>query len=162
MFEQESKLFASMINYLKAVVADISDANLTKAVPGAVNPPAYILGHLAICNDFTLKLLGQPPVCPPEWSEPFAPGNNPAKMKIEYPSKEELMGMIQKGHEHISAAVKKASPEAMSQPKTLASLAASTLTNVGDLVALLMTTHFALHVGQLSLMRRQLGNAPLF
>ena len=83
-------------------------------------------------------------------------------MKMNYPSKQELLGMIQKGQEKISEAVKNASPESMSQPKTIPSLAASTLTTVGDLVALLMTTHFALHVGQLSLMRRQLGKAPLF
>jgi hypothetical protein len=162
MFAQEATLFRFMHGYLKKLVAEMSESDLTTAVPGAVNPPAYVLGHLAICNDSTLQLLGQPTVCPATWHEAFAPGRKPGEVGMPYPTKQELLNAIKLGVERICAAVPSASPDAMAQPQTFPFFANTPIKTVGDCVALLMTTHFSLHCGQLSLMRRQLGHAPLF
>lgn len=162
MFAQETTLFQFMLGYLQQLVANMPEDALHRPVAGAVNPPAYVLGHLAISNDFTLQILGQPTVCPPEWHEAFGPGSSPAKMKIAYPSKQELLTAIATGHARVCEAVKTASPEALAQPQSFPFFKGTPIKTLGDCVALLMTTHFSLHIGQLSLMRRQLGQPPLF
>ncbi len=162
MFAQEITLFHFMFGYLQKVLTGFSDDDLLESVPGAVNPPAYILGHLAISNDFTLSMLRQPTVCPKPWMVAFGPGSAPDKMKIDYPSRTALVEAIQTGYERIVAAAPHADPEAMSQPHSVPLFQGTPIQTVGDCVALLMTTHFSLHVGQLSLMRRQHGHAPLF
>lgn len=162
MFAQESTLFRFMQGYLEKVVADFSDDDLTKPTPGAVNPPAYVLGHLAICNDFSLQLLGKPTVCPRAWMVAFGPGSSPDAMKIPYPSRMDLLDALRRGHEQVLAAVVDADPAAMAAPHAVAIFAGTPIQTIGDVVSLLMTTHFSLHIGQLSLMRRQTGRAPLF
>lgn len=162
MFAQEITLFHFMNGYLQKVLTGFSDEALTQPVPGAVNPPAYILGHLAISNDFALSLLKQPTVCPKSWAVAFGPGSSPDKMKIEFPSRIALLEALQTGYERIVAAAPDADPEAMAQPHSVAVFQGTPIQTVGDCVALLMTTHFSLHIGQLSLMRRQRGHAPLF
>ena len=151
-----------MLGYLKTLMAEIPEDDLTKPVAGAVNSPAYVLGHLAISNDFALEILGQPKVCPAAWHEAFGPGSSPAKMKIAYPSKQELLTAIETGNARVCEAVKSASPEALAHPQTFSFFQNTPIETLGDVVALLMTTHFALHIGQISLMRRQLGRPPLF
>ncbi len=151
-----------MFGYLSKLVGDMTDEELARPVPGAVNPPAYILGHLAICNDSALDLLGQPAICPPAWHEAFAPGRTPSEVDFEYPSKDELLTKIGEGVERICASAPHASPEAMARPQTFPFFKNTPIKTVGDCVALLMTTHFSLHAGQLSVMRRQLGRPPLF
>lgn len=162
MFAQETTLFRFMLGYLQNLMADFDERELNKPVAGAINPPAYILGHLAISNDFTLQLLGQANVCPPEWHAAFGPGSTPDGMEIAYPSKQELLDAIQRGHARVCESVKTAMPEPMSQPQNFPFFAGTPIKTVGDCVALLMTTHFSLHIGQLSLMRRQCGRPPLF
>jgi hypothetical protein len=161
-FAQEITLFRFMHGYLQKLMAELTDADLRAVTPGAVNPPAYILGHLAISNDFALRLLGRPPVCPAEWAAAFGPGSSPEKMQIEYPSKAALLETIRLGHEAVIAAAPDADQRMMGKAQSFPLFKGTPIQTVGDCVALLMTTHFALHVGQLSLMRRQLGHAPLF
>jgi hypothetical protein len=162
MFSQEIVLFRFMQGYLEKLLTDLSDEELGRALPGAVNPPIYVLGHLAISNDFTLGLLGQPTVCPQAWMEAFGPGSSPENMKIPYPTRQELMSAIRRGHECVCSAVPSADPQAMAQPQSFSFFENTPIKTVGDCVALLLTTHFSLHIGQLSLMRRQLGKPPLF
>jgi hypothetical protein len=50
----------------------------------------------------------------------------------------------------------------MAKPQSFPFFVNTPIKTVGDCVALLMTTHFSTHIGQLSLMRRQLGRPPLF
>ncbi len=162
MFEQEITLFRFMHGYLERLLADWDEAYLTEPLPGAVNPPAYVLGHLAISNDFALQLLDQPRICPREWHVAFAPGSSPEKMRTAYPTLAELKDAIKLGYERVCAAVPHADPTAMAEPQSFPFFANTPIQTVGDCVAVLMTTHFSLHIGQLSLMRRQLGQPPLF
>lgn len=162
MFAQETKLFRFMLGYLQRLVGDLTDEELSRPVSGAVNPPAYVLGHLAISNDFALQILGEAPVCPQEWHEAFGPGSSPESLRIPLPTKAELMTAIETGHARVCEAVKTASPEALAEPQTFPFFRNTPIETLGDCISLLMTTHFATHIGQLSVMRRQLGHTPLF
>ena len=79
-----------------------------------------------------------------------------------YPSIAELMEKLEEGHAALCEAAKDAEPAAMDAPHSFGPFKGSPIETVGDLLGHLITTHFASHVGQLSLMRRQLGFAPLF
>lgn len=162
MFERELALFRFMHDYLQRLTEDLLPEDLLHVLPGATNPPAYVLGHLAVCNDMTLRILQQPMLCPEGWVRSFGPGSNPEKMTIGYPSREELLGVLHRQFEAIVAALPGADAAGLDRPHSAGVLRGTAIETVGDLLAHLLTTHFALHVGQLSLMRRQRGRSPLF
>ncbi len=141
---------------------DIDEAQLTQPIAGAKNPPAYILCHLAMVNDMGLAMLGRPNECPAGWAEVFGPGKQPQDVSFAYPPKAELLAIVQRGQKALCEAARGAAAEAMLQPHGLAMFAGSPIETKGDIVALLLTAHLSFHLGQLSVMRRQLGFAPVF
>jgi DinB superfamily len=151
-----------MLAYLKNVTVDCDEATWTKAVPGAVNPPAFVVGHLAMSLDLALNLLGQPGLCPPEWHSNFGPEADPAKVSIAYPSRSEYLAVMDRCVDAIAEAAKSQDAAAMAAPQSFKFFVNTPIKTVKDCVALLMTTHFSLHIGQLSMMRRVTGKPPLF
>lgn len=162
MFEREIRLYRLMLGYLQTIAKDLDDSHWMLPISEGVNPPAWILGHLATTNDSALKIFGCATLCPKEWYAAFGRGKKPADMTISYPSKSELIEKIEQGHALICEAARSANPTAMEKPHTIPMFAGSPIETVGDIVAHLLTTHFATHIGQLSLIRRQLGFAPVF
>ena len=162
MFEREIRLFRFMLGYLQSIVKDLDESQLTVPLENTANPPAWVLAHLAIVNDTGLRIFGEPSVCPRVWHVAFGMGKKPSELTIPYPSKTELMEKLTEGHGRLCAAAAKADPTAMNQPHAFAPFKGSPIETVGDIVAHLLTTHFASHVGQLSVMRRQLGFTPIF
>lgn len=160
MFDQEITLYRFALGYCQNLVADLTDAQLTTLPAQGGNPPAWILAHLAICTDFAAGLLGLPNVCPPGWHKQFGMGSKPAPGDA-YPSRDELLSALVVGHERVETAARAADPQKLQAPNPIARLTAA-LPTKGDLLAHLMTTHAALHLGQLSVLRRQLGRPPLF
>jgi uncharacterized damage-inducible protein DinB len=160
MYERELKLFRFMCRYLQKVTADIADDDFRKTLPGLLNPPAHVVGHLAVTNDSLLKILGQATVCPPQWHQLFGMNAQPLTAD-QYPDKASLLACFDAGRAAIEAAAPSADPAVLDHPHSIAPLQGTGLETIGDLVAMLLTTHLSLHVGQLSLMRRQLGHPPL-
>lgn len=161
MFERELKLFKFSCAYLAKVVQEMTDDEFRRPPAGLTNPPAHVVAHLAITNDSALKMLGQSPVCPPEWHSLFGMGAVPLAAE-QYPSKEALLAGFAAGRDAIVAALPQANPEVLERPHGIPFLQATSIETTADLLAMLLTTHISLHVGQLSLMRRHLGHPPLF
>lgn len=151
-----------MFGYLKNLLRDWDESQWTTAVAGAVNPPAFVVGHLAMSLDLALSLLGRPGVCPPEWHSNFGPEADPAKVAIPFPSKQDYLAIMERAIEAIAVAAKSPDSAAMAAPQSFKFFVNTPIKTVGDCVALLMTTHFSLHIGQLSVMRRICGKPPLF
>jgi DinB superfamily len=161
-FEQEVKLNGLMIGMMSQSLANVDDAELAKPAFPGWNPPAWILGHLAVTNDFALRNLGEPPVTSSEWRKRFRPGAKPEEDKSPYPTKAELLSTLQTGRERIIAGIAKVDPEKLKQPHGVDLLQGSPLKTVGDVLSHLLTTHYAFHMGQLSAWRRgNLGQPPL-
>ena len=130
--------------------------------PG-VNPPAWLLGHLAICTDYALELVGQERRLPAAWHEWFGMQTEPINEPGVYPGKEELWDRHAAGHEAVAAATRTVSDEVLAQGNPLPiEFLVRALPTTGDLLAHLMTTHEAAHLGHLSNWRRQTGRSPLF
>ncbi len=162
MFERESRLFGLMITYCRQLTDDLADHQLhERAAPGA-NSPGWILGHLAVATDYALRLLGHEPQCPESWHRRFGMGSTPPPSASEYPSKAELLGALSRGHELTCAAAAAAPADRLREPHGSELFKRTPVQTVGDLVAHLMTTHIAMHLGQLSFWRRLNGRPPLF
>jgi len=158
MFDRERTLYAFLLDYARKLADGIADAHLADQPAPGLNHPAWILGHLSIGTDIARQLLGKPTACPESWPELFGPGSTPRPDRSVYPSKEELLGALARGHEAVARASAEVSPESLAGRHTvdLAFLKES-IPTVGDLLAHLMTTHEATHLGQLSAWRRMMG-----
>lgn len=162
MFERELRLNGLMNGYLSRLLQDSDDAALAVPIAGGGNPPAWILAHLVVTNDYALRLLGEPRLAPAEWHKRFAPGVTPTDDPSLLPSKTELLEKLGDGRRQLAAAAPKADPARMAEPQTSPFFKDTPVETVGDVVAHLLTTHLALHMGQLSAWRRVQGRPPLF
>lgn len=155
------KLYAFNHNYCKQLLADVTDDEMLVQPSSAVNTPAWLLGHLAICTDFALGILEQEKQIPREWMVYFGPGSKPHPGDRTWPSKAELWDAYSSGHQLVDAATLDIDPPLLAKPNPIEFLQ-SDLPTSGDLLAHLMATHESLHLGHLSNWRRQTGRPPLF
>jgi len=161
MFEHEIRVSRQMGNVLKAVVKDFGDEQFTRPVAGAINPPAYIVSHLTASADFGLAKLGRAPLCTEEWRKAFGPGSKPDPA-CKYLPKAELLQMFDRHYDELRSAAAAATPEVAVKPHGVPFFSGTPIETVGDVIVLLLTSHLGIHIGQMSLMRRQLGFPPLF
>lgn len=156
LFKREFTLFTFVHGYFHKLVADLDDASLADQPIAGVNHAAWNIGHLAIANDYISKILRNDGVCPPEYGELFAPGSKPRADRAAYPSKDELVKMFDMSYNRAAFVVGESSEEQLATPQ-LGPFFKDELPLVGDLIAHLMTTHAAMHLGQISLWRRAMG-----
>ena len=69
--------------------------------------------------------------------------------------------MLEKGRRRIFETAANVDPEKMDQPQTSDFFKDSPVKTIGDVVAHLLTTHFAFHIGQISAWRRLEGKSHL-
>ena len=161
MNEHISRLYALMHGYCEKLIADIPEDEMLVQPSEGVNPPAWLLGHLAVCTDSALVLMGQEKRLPQHWSDLFGMGSRPVPDRVACPSKQQLWEAYSSGHAAVEAATHEVDPVRLAQPNPIQFLA-KLLPTAGDLLAHLMTTHEAGHIGHLSNWRRQMGRPPLF
>lgn len=158
MFEREAVLARFVGEYYRRLTSDLPEDRMAEIPVQGLKPPVWILGHLAIANDYALQFLGLPTTCPESWSRDFGPGSNPLEPTGPIPTKDELVRTFLTSHAAILAGLPTVDPASMSGPHGLpmAILAEFTPTR-GDLLAHLITTHPSVHLGQLSTWRRIAG-----
>jgi len=162
MFERESRLYRLMYGYLQDLVKDVDDEQLAIPIQEDGNCPAWILAHLALGNDYALRYLGERRVASAEWHKRFRPGAKPGEDDQPLPSKSELVEVLEAGHQSVLDAAKNADAAKMDEPHNFDLFKDAPVQTVGDMVAHLMTTHLASHLGQISAWRRQQGKPALF
>ncbi|MBX3424071.1 MAG: DinB family protein [Pirellulales bacterium] len=156
-------LYGFNLAYCERLAADIPDEEMHTQPSPDVNTPAWLLGHLAICTDYALQTLGQPTRLPAEWHAEFGPRSQPQMEKHPYPDKQELLLALREGHAAVAAALESVDLAVLDEPNPLpVKFLKKLLPTKGDLVAHLMATHEAAHLGHLSNWRRQTGRPPLF
>lgn len=158
MFDRERTLYAFLLGYARSLAGGIDDARMADQPAPGVNHPAWILGHLAIGTDYALQLLGRPTACPGAWHDRFGPGSSPSPDRSLYPSRDDLLEALARGHSAVEGASASADPGRMADRHALdLKFLKDALPTVGDVVSHLMTTHPAVHLGQLSAWRRLAG-----
>lgn len=150
-----------MRHYCKSLVADIDDADLAKQPFEGANHPAWILGHVTVTLDGVSKVLGRGATAPESWGTLFGRASTLTTDRSDYPTKDELLAALDAALSAASSAAGEATAEQVAGPHSIDMLKRG-LPTKGDLIAMLLTTHFAQHLGQLSAWRRAMGGAPLF
>jgi DinB superfamily len=161
MFDRELRLYALMNGLLQKLLADVDETRFQHPLCEGGNSPAWIVSHLAIVNDYCLKNLGDQRIAPAEWHKRFRPGAMPKDDTAPRPTKAELFQVLEKGRRRIFETAANVDPEKMDQPQTSDFFKDSPVKTIGDVVAHLLTTHFAFHVGQISAWRRLEGKSHL-
>jgi len=152
--------FGLTLDYLNRLVADIPDEAITKQPSGAVNHPAWILGHLTFSCQAIGGEIGLPAWLPDDWKDRFGTGSTPNKTRSDYPSKQELLAALADGRRRLETRLHGMSESEMERPLPDESHQAMFPT-VGHAVLHILTSHAAVHVGQVSVWRRLAGFTPL-
>jgi hypothetical protein len=148
------------VAYGKQILADIADAQMAER-PLGLNPPAWLLLHLATAGDYAAALLGGHGVCPADWNDKADTKKPVSSNRSDYPGKDELVANFEKAYHNASELLSKATPEQLAAPQKLGFFEKE-LPTVGDMAGFLMVAHLTIHLGQLSAWRRATGKAPLF
>lgn len=161
MLEREIRVNQFLTQYGRMLVSDVPDERLSEQPSAGLNHPAWILGHLALTGDSVARLLGGEKVLPDSWQALFGAGSQPSSSRSDYPGRDELIRAFEERYERCRHLAGEATAEALSRPNPSPRLREG-LPSVGDAAAFLLTGHFGLHLGQLSMWRRICGFAPLF
>jgi DinB superfamily len=162
MFERELRLNGLMYGLMQKLLHEIDETRFQHPLVEGGNSPAWILSHLAVVNDYCLKNLGEQRILPAEWHKRFRPGAAPKDDPSPMPTKTELLETLEKGRRQICETIAKVDPERMEQPQNSDFFKDSPVKTIGDVVAHLLTTHFAFHLGQISSWRRLEGQPYIF
>lgn len=162
MNDQLLRLYDFTLGYVDSLLADVPEEEMATQPAAGVNPPAWIVGHLAVVNDWVGQRLGLEASLPEAWGAEFGPGSSalPAS-DAGYPSKDELLAALRSSHARVRQAVAGVDLATLTDPSPITQIAKA-LPTVGDLVAHCLSTHAAMHAGHLSNWRRQTGRPPMF
>jgi hypothetical protein len=147
--------------YAQRLMADLGEEELTaQPLEGVtMNHPAFVIGHLAWANDNGMALVGGTPVLS-NLKELWGSGAVPSEERSLYPSKADLIRTLEVSHTRLAAAVKQASKGLLKAPAP--EKMRSKFPTHGHILLSLMTSHYAVHLGQLSAWRRAMGLPSVF
>ena len=167
MFDSHRVLYRMLLGYGERLTADLTDDHLSNRPAGNVTPPVWLLGHVAIAAPYALGLLGAPEkgdYVPESWAENFGPGTTPLEYADGFapPSLDELKAAIRTGHERVEAALDAADFGSLNlDEENPIEFLQKPFPTKRDMLAHLLTTHDAIHLGQLSAWRRAAGLPPV-
>jgi DinB superfamily len=148
------------VAYGKQILADIEDQRMAER-PLNLNPPAWLLMHLASAADYAAALLGGQGVCPADWKDRADTKKPVSSNRADYPSHADLLKYFESSYQHAADLLSKATPEQLAAPQKLGFFEQE-LPTVADMAGFLLVAHLAIHLGQISAWRRATGKAPLF
>jgi hypothetical protein len=162
MFTQEITLNQFFLDYFERLIKDLPQDGLAEQGGGTGHSALWLLGHMAVSVDYGRMVLGLERICPAKWMVAFGTGSSDEiKNSGKYDIKQ-MIETIRTGYPGLQEAAANADPDAMQQPHQVEVLKGSKLVTNADVLAHLLTTHFAMHAGQLSYWRRLQGKPALF
>ena len=162
MFEREITLNEFNRFYLRNLLAEIPKSSMDEVAFEGAHSLRWILAHLAIAADYGRIQFGESMDMPGEWHQAYGPTSQSGSHPSVQPSKADLMEAIDRGYTGLVELAKHTKGEIMQQDHTVDLLRHTPLKTKGDIVAHILATHFATHIGQLSVLRRMRGEKPLF
>ena len=145
--------------YLRRLVADVPDVDLSRQPNGVANHPAWVMGHLTYSCQALGGELGLATWLPAQWEQLYGTGSIPTSDRSAYPSKEELLAALVDGQVRIQSAYgsrRRGNVHGLPDERYR-----TTYPTVGYAVLHILTGHAAVHVGQVSVWRRAAGYQPL-
>lgn len=161
MFESAVAVNEWQLRQFDNIIKDLSDDALFEPAAGHGHPPVWILGHLSIVGEQGQRMLGGT-IAHIEWMRRFGPGSSDKIAADASLTRDLFRSLVPETYRKLGAMAKEAPSEIVTRAHGVELFAGSSLKTVGDLVTLLLTSHFSFHLGQLSSCRRASGHGPLF
>ena len=164
MLEGSLPCFRFCCEFLREQVKQIDPADADLDPTGDLKTPRWQVGHLLTIDLMTAQTVGAD-VGGPDIAvlmPAFGPGSDPHAVGGDLPGLSELMAAKSEVEPKVEAAVAAADVADFGDPHGVDLLSQWPLRTKADLVAHLMTTHFATHLGELAMWRRAKGVPPLF
>ena len=149
------------LGYAAILLADIAEERLCEQPLPGVNHPAWIIGHLANTADSVAAWFGEKPAISDETKKSLGLGSTPSAIRADYPSKEELLKLLNETHGRLYRLIEAAGESQLDAPTPFPRLA-SNLPTIREALTFILVGHVGVHLGQLSAWRRMLGLPPLF
>ncbi|MCA9056284.1 MAG: DinB family protein, partial [Planctomycetaceae bacterium] len=156
MVHENLNSYGMTLDYLRQLLADVADERLTDQSGGAVNHPAWVLGHLVHSTQAIGGELGLDPWLAEEWSQRFGTGSLPVADRSAYPLRGELLGALSDAQARLEMRRHELDDARMSVPLPDERYRETfpTVPTLGHAVLHILTAHAAVHVGQVSVWRR--------
>lgn len=162
MFDRDITLNQFLLTYCDRLLVGVTDEEFTHPMPGGGHSPQWIIGHLTIAADYAAAMLKAPPAADKAMRQAFGPGQDEVAAEGDAFSRSTLAAALRPAYERLYPVAADADAAQLDQPHGVDLLAGSGIETRADLVAHILTTHFAVHLGQLSAWCRAHGRTPLF
>jgi hypothetical protein len=140
----------------QAAMADIPEEAMNAQPAPGINPPLWILGHLAVVADSAIRLAGGHAICPAEWGATFGRNSTIDGIPPGIASRAQFQSIMARQIEILIDLIEKLTPEQLAKPHP-APIFRTELPTVGDLLGNLLFSHHMMHIGQLTVWRRLMG-----
>jgi hypothetical protein len=148
------------LDYLGRLVADLDDSQIVLQPAGAVNHPAWVLGHLIYSCQLIGGEVGLPPWLTAHWADCFGSASAPSADPSVYPPKADLLHALDDARARLAARL-----TAMGEAELAAPLPdvryRATFPTIGHAVLHILVAHASMHVGQVAVWRRVAGLPPV-
>ena len=169
MFTDCVRCFRFNIKLLRGKFASLDAAHLDAAPVDGLKAPRWVLGHLAEGHFYLVNLLGladQHPF-PDDWMKAFAPGTPSLRPyglddNADMPPADGLLDYINATEQPIVDAASSVAPGSYGDPHGIDFLYSTGIETQADLIAHLLASHYAFHLGQMSIWERMNGQSPAF
>jgi hypothetical protein len=148
--------FELNVEFLKRLVSDLDDHQMIRQPNGVPNHPAWTIGHLVYSCQQIGGEINLSPWLPSEWEAKFGTGSLPVEDATAYPSKVELLIAYDDGQHRLASRLKALERSDMALPLPDVRYR-DQFPTVGHAVLHILSSHTALHLGQLTVWRRLMG-----
>jgi hypothetical protein len=160
MLDEVLRSYGMTLDYLRRLVADLDDRQMALQPGGAVNHPAWVLGHLIYSCQAIGGEVGLPAWLEEDWARCFGAGSAPTADPAAYPSKAELLHALADGQRRLADRLAAVGEAGLAAPLPDERYR-ETFPTVGHAVLHILVAHAAVHVGQVSVWRRVAGLPPV-
>jgi hypothetical protein len=148
--------FAYSLEYLRELLADIPDSDMTAQSTGLANHPSWTVGHLTFILQMIGHVIGVPPWLTEAFAKRYGPGSVPATDADSYESKHVALAMLADAQSRITNAVLALDPSRLDDhfpdPNFL-----DVFPTIRHALTQVLLGHTAYHIGQLAVWRRAMG-----
>lgn len=144
-------------NLLTRMLIDVPPDQWRKQLPGLPNNAAWQLGHLTYSRSNAAMLLGKPgPFSPVDLKPRFGTGSSPEAHSVGGADKEQMLENFKAAQQHIAEILPTVTADMLDVPNPNEGMR-KMFPTVRDAIRVILMSHDALHIGQLSVWRRAIG-----
>lgn len=160
MIDQTLHSYDLTLSFLRRMVADVPDELLSHQSGGAVNHPAWVIGHLVYSCQAIGGEIGLQPWLSADWPERFGTGSVASDDRSLYPSKQALLDALAEGRRKLADRLLAIGNAGLAEPLPDERFR-QMFPTLGHAVLHILVSHASVHVGQVTVWRRAVGLGPI-